>query len=56
MIYERASSADKTLKVYEGFFHELINEPEADRTRVLGDILGWLNAHAPARAAEPLAP
>ena len=56
MIYDRASSTDKTLKVYEGFFHELINEPLPDRTRVLDDLLEWLNAHAPARVAEPLAP
>ncbi|MDX6663231.1 MAG: acylglycerol lipase [Solirubrobacterales bacterium] len=62
MIYDRASSADKTLKVYEGFFHELINEPKADRERVLGDIEAWLGAHAPpatpvpAAPAEPLAP
>ena len=39
-----ASSEDKTLILYEGFFHELFNEPEADRTRVLDDLAGWLNA------------
>ena len=56
LIYEGASSTDKTLKVYEGFFHELVNEPEADRNRVSDDLLEWLNAHAPARTTAPLAP
>jgi acylglycerol lipase len=45
MIYERASSPDKTLKSYDGFFHELINEPKADRDRVLDDLAAWLGVH-----------
>lgn len=35
-----------TVKTYAGFYHELINEPEADRARVLADTVAWLNAHA----------
>jgi alpha-beta hydrolase superfamily lysophospholipase len=46
MVYEGASSADKKLIEYEGFFHELINEPEPDRNRVLDDLLAWLDDHA----------
>ncbi|MCC7447523.1 MAG: lysophospholipase [Anaerolineae bacterium] len=42
-IFECVSSADKTLKVYPGLYHEILNEPEKDR--VLGDIWGWLSAH-----------
>lgn len=42
-IYARASSEDKTLKLYEGFYHEILNEPE--QKRVLGDIVDWLNKH-----------
>ncbi len=42
MLYEGANSQDKTLKVYEGLYHEIFNEPE--RGRVLEDIANWLNA------------
>jgi alpha-beta hydrolase superfamily lysophospholipase len=31
-----------TLHVYDELFHELANEPEPDRARVLGDLRGWL--------------
>ena len=40
MLYEVASSPDKTLKVYEGMHHEVFNEP--DRERVLKDVENWL--------------
>jgi alpha-beta hydrolase superfamily lysophospholipase len=40
-LYERASSADKTLKIYEGLYHEVLNEPE--QLTVLGDIAAWLD-------------
>ncbi len=39
-LYERAQSKDKTLKLYNGFYHEILNETEKER--VLGDILEWL--------------
>jgi acylglycerol lipase len=42
-IHERAKSADKTLKIYEGSWHDLLHEPA--RERVLADILAWLDAH-----------
>ena len=45
LVYERASSDDKTLKIYDGFFHEVLNEPPEDRARVLADIVTWLQAH-----------
>ena len=41
MLYESANSRDKTLKVYEGLYHEVFNEPERDS--VLDDITNWLN-------------
>jgi len=43
MLYDRVSSEDKTLKIYEGLYHEVLNEPE--REQVLGDIESWLEAH-----------
>ncbi len=42
--YEQLKSQDKTLKVYEGFFHEILQE--RDRVKVYEDILRWLEAHA----------
>ena len=48
MVHERAGSGDKTLKVYDGLFHEVLNELPEDRARVLSDIVAWLDAHAPA--------
>jgi len=41
-IHGRAGSPDKQLIVYEGFVHELINEPPEDRERVTQDLIDWL--------------
>ena len=40
-LYERAGSSDKTLKLYDGLYHEIFNEPE--KQRVLSDVVSWLN-------------
>jgi len=40
--YERAGSSDKTLKLYEGHFHDLLND--LGRETVMGDIQSWLEA------------
>jgi alpha-beta hydrolase superfamily lysophospholipase len=37
-------SADHTLHIYEGLYHELFNEPERDA--VLDDVASWLDVHA----------
>ncbi|MBU2608691.1 MAG: lysophospholipase [Chloroflexi bacterium] len=42
MLYERVSSKDKTLIPYEGFHHEIFNEPE--RELVFADMEAWLAA------------
>ena len=42
-LYGAIGSTDKTLKVYEGLYHEVCNEPECDQ--VMGDIEAWLEAH-----------
>lgn len=43
MIYERTGSKDKTLKSYEGLYHEIFNEPK--REQVFQDVKTWLEAH-----------
>jgi alpha-beta hydrolase superfamily lysophospholipase len=40
MLYEQVSSEDKTLKRYEGFYHEIFNEPGHDQ--VFADMEAWL--------------
>lgn len=46
-IAERAGSSDKEIIVYEGFVHELVNEPPEDRERVTRDVIEWLRARLP---------
>ena len=43
MLYELVGSRDKTLKLYDGFYHEIFNEPE--REQVFADMETWLAAH-----------
>jgi alpha-beta hydrolase superfamily lysophospholipase len=42
-LYETVGSSDKTLKVYDGLYHEVFNEPEHDE--VLNDVEAWLGKH-----------
>lgn len=44
--YRRVASTDKSLRLYEGYFHELHNDLEKERP--LADMIAWLNAHMPA--------
>lgn len=44
-LYERASTDDKTLKLYDGLYHETFNEPEQDQ--VLDDLYMWLGERTP---------
>jgi acylglycerol lipase len=37
-----AGSSDKTLKVYDGLYHEVFNEPEHET--VLADVVSWMDA------------
>ena len=41
-LYQRAGSEEKTLKVYEGLYHEVFNEPEHEQ--VLDDLAAWFDA------------
>jgi acylglycerol lipase len=42
MLAERISSRDKTLTIYEGLYHEILNEPE--QGEVIAQICDWLDA------------
>jgi alpha-beta hydrolase superfamily lysophospholipase len=44
MVFDRSGATDKTLRVYDGFYHELFNEPPGERQRPLGDVRDWLRA------------
>jgi alpha-beta hydrolase superfamily lysophospholipase len=41
--YDAAGSSDKILKLYEGHFHDLLND--IGKEKVLADIVAWINAH-----------
>jgi acylglycerol lipase len=43
MLYDTAGSGDKQIEIYEGFYHEVFNEPE--HNQVLRDVETWLEAH-----------
>jgi alpha-beta hydrolase superfamily lysophospholipase len=40
-LFDHVASADKTLKIYPGLFHEIYNEPEQDA--VLNDLIAWFD-------------
>jgi alpha-beta hydrolase superfamily lysophospholipase len=43
--YDTAGSKDKTLKLYEGHYHDLLND--IGKEQVMADIQGWLKARLP---------
>jgi acylglycerol lipase len=43
ILYDNLLTKDKTLKIYEGLYHEILNEPEQEQ--VMEDILSWMQAH-----------
>lgn len=43
MLFDGAGSKDKTLKLYEGFYHEVFNDP--GRQQVFSDMDDWLKLH-----------
>ena len=36
-------TTDKTMKIYDGLYHEVLNEPEQDE--VIADVVEWLDRH-----------
>jgi acylglycerol lipase len=49
MLNDRIGAADKTLKTYDGLYHEILNEPEQDA--VMDDLCSWLRARVRATVA-----
>ncbi len=45
VLAEKITSEDSTVKIYDGLFHEVYNELEADREIVLTDLKEWLDNH-----------
>lgn len=43
MLYEKAGTPDKRLKIYDGLYHEVFNEPE--KGEILKDVERWLEVH-----------
>ena len=42
LFYDTAGSPDKTLKLYDGHYHDLLND--IDKQAVMSDITGWIDA------------
>ena len=42
LFYDRAGSTDKTLKLYDGHFHDLLND--VGKETVMADITAWIEA------------
>ncbi len=43
LFYEKAGSRDKTLKLYDGYYHDPLND--LGKEQVMADIKGWISAH-----------
>jgi alpha-beta hydrolase superfamily lysophospholipase len=50
--HEMASSTDKTLKLYEGHYHDLLND--LGKETVIADIIGWIDQRVPVKATPQL--
>ena len=49
--YDSVGSVDKTLKLYEGGFHDLLND--VDKRVVMQDVQDWIGARLPATVEMP---
>lgn len=47
--FDTVGSTDKTLKLYEGHYHDLL--ADLGKERVMADIMAWIDRHLPARTA-----
>ena len=45
-LYEKASTKDKTLKLYDGSYHSILEgEPDDRISTAINDIISWLDSH-----------
>ena len=45
-LYEKANTKDKTLKLYEGAYHSILEgEPDDRISTAIKDIISWLDSH-----------
>jgi len=51
LLIENAPAKDKTLRIYDGLFHDLIHEPNGKQ--VIDDVVAWVDGHV---AKTPVAP
>jgi len=51
--YDTAGSTDKTLKLYEGHYRDLLND--LDKETVMADINDWIDARVPAMQTKSVA-
>jgi acylglycerol lipase len=51
-LYDSVGSTDKTIKIYNGFYHEILND--TGRDQVLNDIELWLRDHLPVTTSKKL--
>ncbi len=47
LVYDKARSTDKTLKIFEGLYHETMNEVPAQREIVLRTVCDWIKREKP---------
>jgi alpha-beta hydrolase superfamily lysophospholipase len=43
LLYRQIASQDKTLKIYDGLYHEIFNEPEGPA--IFAEVTAWLDRH-----------
>jgi acylglycerol lipase len=43
--FERVASADKTIKLFDGLYHETMNELPKERAIVLNELVAWIDKH-----------
>ncbi|XP_043698778.1 caffeoylshikimate esterase-like [Telopea speciosissima] len=58
-LYRRASSKDKTLRIYPDMLHQIVGEPQENVDLVFGDVVDWLRDRSgaePQVAAPPPSP
>ena len=51
--YDHAGSTDKTLKLYEGHYHDLLND--VDKEVVMANINDWIDTRVPATQTKSVA-